>query len=91
MPGRFEHRRRRGAFARDDLEHASIGRFHEVVARIFEVDMEAEMIHVPSGQTGRIRRSYRRVFQSFEHEGTVYQQRVFSGATVSYAGASIQY
>src|SRR5258708_35327414 len=52
----------------DDLQHGSIRGLDEIIAGVCEVDMKLQMIHVPPGESFRIWRGYRCVFQSFEHK-----------------------
>src|SRR5262249_29568606 len=55
----------------NDLQHGAVRRTHEVVAVVFEIDDEFEILGVPEGELFRIRRSNRRMFESIKHEEIV--------------------
>jgi len=61
-------RRGKRAFRRNNLQHGAIWGFDEVIARVSEIDMEAEVFNVPFGKFLRIRRRDGRVFKSLEHK-----------------------
>ena len=60
-------------FPGDDLEHGTVLSANEVVAGVLEIYTKFQVIDVPLRQRTRVRRSNRRVFQTFEHYTGLYQ------------------
>src|SRR4051812_1724100 len=65
--GRFQFLVKAITFGWNDLEHAAIRSFDEIIAVVFEVDAKAEMLNVPVSQFLRLRRRNRSMLQAFEH------------------------
>lgn len=55
------------AFGRDDLKHRTIFRLHEVVAVVFVINPELEVLDVPIGELFGIGRGNRRVLKTSKH------------------------
>ena len=60
------------AFRRNDFEHRAVGRADEIIAVVFEINAEAQMIHVPLRQLRGTRRSDGGVLQADKHIFQVY-------------------
>src|SRR5277367_154713 len=66
----FEFRPLSTAFSGNDFQHIAVGRFHEVVPRVFKVNAKTKLFHVPFGQLLRVGRSNCRVLQAIKHRGS---------------------
>lgn len=59
---------RQGGFGGNELEHGAVGRAHEKIPVVGEIDVESEIIDVPLGELFRVRRRDGGVLQTLKHK-----------------------